>query len=250
MAGRKVLVTGGSGGIGLGIALYFAKKGAQVGIVGRGEERIAAAQDKAQGMGLTLQGYACDVRDANKLNATVERFAAHNGGLDVLCCNAGVFPSVPLNQMTEQQWDDVHAINSKGTFFSVQAAYPWLKQSACGRIVLTSSITGPLTGYPGWAHYASSKAAQLGFMRSAALEFAADQITVNAVLPGNVLTEGLSEMGEEYIADIERTIPLKRLGSVDDIAAAVCFLASEDAGYITGQTIVVDGGLVLPETLA
>ncbi|WP_201788367.1 3-oxoacyl-ACP reductase FabG [Serratia marcescens] len=249
MENRKVLVTGGSGGIGLGIALYFAKKGARVGIVGRSAEKIAAAQEKAQGMGLALQGYACDIRDAEKLNATAERFALKNNGLDVLCCNAGVFPSVPLHQMTGQQWDDVHAINSKGTFLSVQAAYPWLKQSACGRIVLTSSITGPLTGYPGWAHYSSSKAAQLGFMRSAALEFAADNITVNAVLPGNILTEGLCEMGTDYIAEIEKSVPLKRLGSVDDIAAAVFFLASQEAGYITGQTIVVDGGLVLPEAL-
>ncbi|MCP1104624.1 3-oxoacyl-ACP reductase FabG [Serratia nevei] len=249
MESRTVMVTGGSSGIGLGIALYFAKKGARVGIVGRSAEKIAVAQEKAQGMGLALQGYACDIRNADKLKAVVDAFSLENNGLDVLCCNAGVFPSVPLHQMTEQQWDDVHAINSKGTFFSVQAAYPWLKQSACGRIVLTSSITGPLTGYPGWAHYSSSKAAQLGFMRSAALEFAADNITVNAVLPGNIITDGLSEMGADYIADIEKGVPLKRLGTVDDIAAAVFFLASQEAGYITGQTIVVDGGLVLPETL-
>ncbi|WP_159180160.1 SDR family NAD(P)-dependent oxidoreductase, partial [Klebsiella pneumoniae] len=98
------------------------------------------------------------------------------------------------------QWDEVQAINSKGTFLTVQAALPWLKRAEYGRIILTSSITGPVTGYPGWAHYAASKAAQLGFMRSAALELAGDNITVNAVLPGNIVTEGLRDMGEDYIA--------------------------------------------------
>jgi 3-oxoacyl-[acyl-carrier protein] reductase len=118
-----------------------------------------------------------------------------------------------------------------------------------GRIILTSSITGPITGYPGWSHYGASKAGQLGFMRTAAIELAPRNITVNAVLPGNIFTEGLAGLGADYIASMEASIPLKRLGSVEDIANAALFLASEEAAYITGQTITVDGGQTLPESL-
>jgi len=247
---KKVLVTGGSRGIGLGIALRFARAGCCVGIVGRGQQQLTAAQDKAAEEGVVLHAYSCDLQDSTQINETVSRFATQHNGLDILCCNAGIFPSAPLAEMTEQQWDEVLAINSKGTFLSVKAAIPWLKQAEYGRVVITSSITGPVTGYPGWAHYAASKAALLGFMRTAALELAADNITVNAVLPGNIFTEGLESMGEEYVAAMIKAVPLKRLGTVDDIAAAVQFLASKEAGYITGQTLIIDGGQILPESLS
>ncbi|MER6626452.1 SDR family oxidoreductase, partial [Streptomyces sp. NPDC000931] len=116
-----------------------------------------------------------------------------------------------------------------------------------GRVVITSSITGPLTGYSGWTHYGATKAAQLGFMRSAALELAPRGITVNAVLPGNVRTEGLNDMGPEYLERMRAAIPLGRVGEVEDIAATCLFLAGPGASFITGQAIVVDGGQVLPE---
>ena len=115
-------------------------------------------------------------------------------------------------------------------------------------MILTSSITGPITGYPGWTHYGASKAGQLGFMRTAAIELAGDKITVNAVLPGNIMTEGLAALGEEYVSGMTSAIPLRRLGTVDEIGYAALFLASDEAGYITGQTLVVDGGQVLPES--
>ena len=140
-------------------------------------------------------------------------------------------------------------VNVKGTFFAVTACLPALIASGRGRVVLTSSITGPITGFPGWSHYGASKAAQLGFLRTAAIELAPHGITVNAVLPGNVLTEGLADLGEEYLAGMARSIPLGRLGTVADIGNAALFLATAEAGYITGQTLVVDGGQVLPESL-
>jgi len=171
------------------------------------------------------------------------------GGIDVLCANAGVFPDSRLADMTEQILDQVLGTNLKGTVLSVQACLPALARSGRGRVILTSSITGPITGYPGWTHYGASKAGQLGFMRTAAIELAPSRITVNAVLPGNIITEGLAELGEDYADKMAASIPLRRLGSVDDIGYAALFLASEEAGYITGQTIVVDGGQVLPETL-
>jgi len=132
---------------------------------------------------------------------------------------------------------------------TVKACIPHLERSGHGRVIVTSSITGPITGFPGWSHYGATKAAQLGFLRTACIELAPRGITVNAVMPGNVVSEGLDELGDEYRASMEASIPLGRLGEVEEIGAAALFLATDEAGYITGQTIVVDGGQVLPESL-
>jgi 3-oxoacyl-[acyl-carrier protein] reductase len=172
-----------------------------------------------------------------------------NGGIDILCANAGIFPQSKLEDMSGADWDTVLSTNVKGMHFSMQAALPALKRSKGGRIVLTSSITGPVTGFPGWAHYGASKAAQLGFMRTACIELAKYGITINAVLPGNIKTEGLTDLGADYERTMAASIPLKRLGTVDDIGYAAMFLASDQASYITGQTLIVDGGQILPESL-
>ncbi len=183
------------------------------------------------------------------LAAAVKAVASRNGGLDVLCANAGIFPPAKLEEMTVEQWDEVIDTNLKGTFLSVKAALPYLKKSDQGRIVITSSITGPVTGFPGWTHYGATKAGQLGFMRTACIELAKYGITVNAVMPGNILTEGLIGMGEDYQKTMAASIPLKRLGTVEDIGYAALYFASKEAGYVTGQTIIVDGGQILPESL-
>jgi 3-oxoacyl-[acyl-carrier protein] reductase len=124
-----------------------------------------------------------------------------------------------------------------------------MKAKQKGRIIVTSSVTGPITGYPGWTHYGASKAGQLGFMHTAAIGLAPHNITINAVMPGNIKTEGLDGLGSEYFDKMTASIPKKRLGSVEDIAFAALFFASDEAAYITGQTLVVDGGQVLPESL-
>jgi len=251
LEGRSVIVTGGSKGIGKGIARVFARVGANVLLAARDEATLQAAADDLRGMAKgrveTVVADVAKVADCQRIAQTaVELF----GGIDVLCANAGIFPDKALAEMTEQDVDTVFDCNVKGTIFSVQACVPALAASGRGRIVLTSSITGPLTGYPGWSHYGASKAAQLGFLRTAAIELAPQRITVNAVLPGNIATEGLDDMGEDYIRGMEAVIPQHRLGSVEDIGNAALFLASDEAGYITGQTIVVDGGQVLPESPA
>ena len=132
--------------------------------------------------------------------------------------------------MTDADIDQVLGTNLKGCILSVQACLPALAASGRGRVILTSSITGPVTGSPGWSHYGASKAGQLGFMRTAAIELAASGITVNAVMPGNIITEGLADLGEDYAAQMTGSIPLRRLGTVDDIGYAVLFLASDEAG--------------------
>lgn len=245
LADRSVIVTGASRGIGKGIARIFAANGAKVLLVARD---LAQAEAAALEIGANASVVAADVSReqdcARMARAAVERY----GGIDILCCNAGIFPAARLGDMAATDWDQVLDINLKGTFLTVNACLPALKARGRGRIIVTSSITGPITGYPGWSHYAASKAGQLGFVRTAAIELAPSNITVNAVLPGNILTEGVEALGVEYIGRMTSAIPQRRLGTVEDVAYAVLFLASDEARFITGQTIVVDGGQVLPES--
>jgi 3-oxoacyl-[acyl-carrier protein] reductase len=246
LKGRSVLVTGGSKGIGKGIARVFANAGARVAILARHAEQAEAA---AREIGHGAFGLSGDVTSLPNMEKAVKAVADRNGGLDVLCANAGIFPPAKLEEMTDAQWDEVVDTNLKGTFHSVKAAIPFLKKSTQGRIVITSSITGPVTGFPGWTHYGATKAGQLGFMRTACIELAKYGITVNAVMPGNIITEGLAGMGEDYMKTMAASIPLKRLGVVEDIGHAALYFASKEAGYVTGQTIIVDGGQILPESL-
>jgi 3-oxoacyl-[acyl-carrier protein] reductase len=246
---KSVIVTGGTKGIGKGIATVFAGLGAQVCIIGRNESDGAAVVEAVRQSGGSIKFCRGDVKEPADMEKTAATVAAEVGGVDILCANAGIFPLAKLEELTGSVWDEVFATNLKGMLFSIQACLPYLKRSVAGRIVLTSSITGPLTGYPGLAHYGATKAGMLGFMRTAALELARFKITINAVLPGNILTEGVSDLGSAYLDTMSASIPLKRFGTVEEIGHAVAFLASEMAGFITGQTLVVDGGQTLPESL-
>jgi 3-oxoacyl-[acyl-carrier protein] reductase len=244
--GRSVVVTGGSRGIGKGIARCFARAGAKVMIVARHLDQAEAA---AKEIGEGASASAGDVTKLADMEAMARTAAERHGGIDVLCANAGVFPQARIEDMSPEQWDEVLDCNLKGSFLSVKACVPYLKKSDQPRIVLTSSITGPVTGFPGWTHYGASKSGQLGFMRTACIELAKYGITVNAVMPGNIVTEGLEGLGADYHETMAASIPLKRLGSVDDIGHAAVYFASREAGYVTGQTIIVDGGQILPESL-
>lgn len=249
IAGRSVIVTGGSKGIGKGIAKVFGKAGGKVLVVSRNIAEAEATADEIRREGGTAKGFAADVTKMGDMQMMAEAAATAHGGLDILCANAGIFPQATIEELTAEDWDFVSDTNLKGTFLSVKACLPYLKKSDQGRVVITSSITGPVTGFPGWTHYAATKAGQLGFMRTACLELAKYKITVNAVLPGNILTEGLIALGPEYEKSMAASIPLKKLGIVEDIGYAALFFASKEASYITGQTIIVDGGQILPESL-
>jgi 3-oxoacyl-[acyl-carrier protein] reductase len=246
LEGRSVVVTGASRGIGKGIAAGFARAGARVLVVGRDG---AAAAATAEELGNGASAFAADVGDPAACAAMAAAAVERHGGIDVLCANAGIFPDVKLADMSAADIDQVLGINLKGTMLSVISCLPALEATGHGRVILTSSITGPITGFPGWAHYGASKAGQLGFMRTAAVELARKAITVNAVLPGNILTEGLAELGQEYQDSMAASIPAGKLGTVDDIANVCLFLATDEAAYVTGQAIAVDGGQVLPESL-
>jgi 3-oxoacyl-[acyl-carrier protein] reductase len=219
-------------------------------VAARGIREAESVVGEIVAAGGTAKALTADVtRQADMLalaKFTVDTF----GAIDILCANAGIFPASPLGEMTEADFDQVMNTNLKGMFLTVSACLPAMKQKKNGRIILTSSITGPVTGFTGWSHYGASKAGQLGFMRTAALELAPYGITVNAVLPGNIATEGLAGMGPDYISSMEAAVPLRRLGSVTDIANAALFFATDEAAYITGQSLVIDGGQILPESLA
>ena len=249
MKDKSVIVTGASMGIGKGIAQVFANAGCQVLLVARTLEKAEAAAAEIAEAGGRATAIAGDVTSETDMAAVAAAAMDGHGGIDVLCANAGIYPQSKLEDMSSEEWDQVLGTNLKGNFITIKACLPHLKKSDGGRIVLTSSITGPVTGFPGWTHYGASKSGQLGFMRTACMEFAKYGITVNAVLPGNTLTEGLIALGEDYLETMAASVPLKRLGTVEDIGNAALFLATKEAGYITGQTIIVDGGQIIPESL-
>jgi 3-oxoacyl-[acyl-carrier protein] reductase len=246
--GRSAIVTGGSKGIGRGIAETLAAAGVNVLVTARTQNDLDATVAGLADQPGRVSGLATDVTNPDDCRRAVETAVERHGGLDIVCANAGIFPSGRLEELTPDDIEHVLAVNFKGTVFVIQAALPALTASGHGRVIITSSITGPITGYPGWSHYGASKAAQLGFLRTAAMELAPKQITINAVMPGNIITEGLVEMGQEYMDQMAASIPARRLGSVADIGNAALFFATDEAGYITGQTLVVDGGQILPES--
>lgn len=248
--GRNVIVTGGSKGIGRGIARIFADEGANVMVVARSGALVA---ETAAELDMSCRGKvrACsaDVSRQDDVHRMVAETVDAFGGVDILCANAGVFPQKKMADMSVEDWDQVLAINLRSTFLCVKIATPYLQKSGRGRVIVTSSITGPVTGYPGWCHYAASKAGQLGFVRTAAIELAPLGITINAVQPGNVMSEGLAGLSDEYLQTMAASIPMKRLGAAKDIGFAALFFATEEAAYITGQSLVIDGGQTLPESL-
>jgi len=243
LQGRIALVIGAARGIGAGIAERFAQEGANVIIADR-EADIGAAT------AARLGGHFIGIDVAQKADADRAVAAAleRHGRLDILVQNAGIYPWTLIENIEPAEWDNVLGVNLKGTYLAARAALAPMKAQKYGRMVFTSSITGPRVTSPGHGHYSASKAGINGFIKAAALEFAGYGITVNGVEPGNILTEGVQRgRSPAFIKSMADMIPLGRLGTPRDVANAVLFLASDDAEYITGTTIIVDGGQTLPE---
>jgi 3-oxoacyl-[acyl-carrier protein] reductase len=197
--------------------------------------------------GLSAEAAPVDVTDRGSVDALAARVTDAHGRIDILAANAGIYPSTGFESLDDATWDRVMDINVKGALHAAQACLPSMLARGYGRIVFTSSITGPITGQAGFAHYGASKAALLGLMRSIAVEFAARGVTANAVMPGNVETPGLADTSEVHRRRMLSAIPMGRFGTAEDVGFAVRYLASPEAGYMTGQTLVIDGGQVLPE---
>ena len=246
---QVAVVTGAARGIGRGIASVLGAEGARVVICDLDAELAESTAASLREQGLDAVAVATDVTDRSSVDAMAAHVVAEHGRIDILAANAGIYPTTELAALDDEVWNRVMDLNVAGAVRAVQACLATMTSRGYGRIVLTSSITGPITGQPGFAHYGASKAAMLGFMRSAAVELAASGITINAVLPGNVQTPGFADTSEEHQRRMLSSIPLGRLADPEDVGWAVRFLASPEAGYITGQTLIVDGGQVLPESL-
>ena len=244
---QVAVVTGAAQGIGRGIASVLAVEGARVVICDLDADLAEATATDLRAQGLDVLAVATDVTERASVDAMAAQVVAEHGRIDIVAANAGIYPTAALAEIDDAMWDRVMDVNVTGAVRVVQACMPGMVARTYGRVVLTSSITGPLTGQPGFAHYGASKAALLGFMRSAAVELATSGVTVNAVLPGNVKTPGFATMSEEHQRLMLTSIPMRRYADPEDIGWAVRFLASPEAGYITGQTLIVDGGQVLPE---
>lgn len=243
LAGKTALVIGAARGIGKGIAVRFREEGAHLVLA---DWDAAAGQATADELGARF--IRTDIASYADAEAAVALAVSAFGRLDIIVQNAGIYPWQLIEDTSSDDWDRVMAVNLRGSFHAAKAALKPMKAQGYGRILFTSSITGPHVTSPGHGHYGATKAGINGLIRSAALEFAGFGITVNGVEPGNIMTEGIQEhRGDAHIASMVAAIPLGRLGSVRDVANAFLFLASDDASYITGTTIVVDGGQLLPE---
>ena len=249
LKGKVALVTGAGQGIGEGIARRFAAAGAQVLIATRTAKNGQAVADsivKSGGIASLLQ---TDVGEHEQVKRAVAHAVSKYGRLDIVVHNAGVYPVRSIEELTDLDLDKTLSVNLKAGFWLIQAALPHLRKQGGGRFLFTSSVTGPNVAMPGTAHYAASKSGMNGLIRTAALEFARENITVNGVEPGYILTPAMAALGsEQEIVEMAKCIPLGKLGTPLDIANAMLFLASDEAAYITGQTIVVDGGSTLPES--
>lgn len=242
---QVVIITGASRGIGKGIAQEFAREGASIVLVGRNEAALKRACDE---LGTQDSYFGADVSNAKEMEAVIQSTLNRYGKIDILCHNAGIYPHARLETMTLEEWQHVLDVNLTGTFLAVRACIPMMKKQGHGKIVITSSISGPQTALPGYSHYTASKGGVAGFIKTAAVELAKYNININAVEPGNIMTEGLEEMGQQHLDDMKKAIPLGRIGTPEDVAHAILFLASKEASYITGQSITVDGGQTLPES--
>ena len=248
LEGKVAIVTGGQRGIGLGIVEELASAGAHVFLTGIMDDEGQAAADRLTAAGSKVSFRHMDTTDEVNVAAVLSDIVRAYGRLDIAVANAAIYPNTSIIDIPVSEWDDVMRVNLRGAFVLAKCCFPYFKIQKSGRVVFLSSITGPRVSSPGYAHYATTKAGILGFMRTAALEWAPWNITLNAVEPGNILTEGVREHQPQSFIDAQcAAVPLRRLGTPQDVAHAVRFLSSDEASYITGQTIVVDGGQILPE---
>ncbi len=243
MSGKAVIVTGGGRGIGRAVAERLAADGYDLALVDVDGARVRATAAELSAS-CRAEGYECDVTNWSQVEQVTAAAAGAFGSIYGLVNNAGITADALIVRMSPEQWRRVIDVNLTGSFHFTKAVAPHMMRQRVGRIVSIASVIG-LSGNAGQANYAASKAGIIAMTKSAARELAGRAITVNAIAPGYIATDMTAGLGEEIKADMLRRIPLKRFGEANDIAGVVAFLMSADAAYVTGQTLVCDGGMVL-----
>jgi 3-oxoacyl-[acyl-carrier protein] reductase len=242
LSGQVAIVTGAARGLGLCVSLSLSGAGAKIAMVDVNADLLDEAVKRVCEAGGEAEGFTCDVTNSQRVNQVVDEVVAKWGKLDILVNNAGITRDTVVMRMKDDQWDAVININLRGTFLFTRAAARPMMKGRRGRIINMASVSG-LMGNPGQANYSASKAGVIGLTRTVARELAGRNITVNAIAPGFIATEMTAALGEEILEQVKSRIPLGRLGDPQDVADAALFLASEAAGFITGQVLTVDGGL-------
>ncbi len=238
--GKVVWVTGAGGGIGEATARRFAQEGARVAI---NDADAAGAERVAREIGAGALALPGDVTRKSEVDAMVGKIGAAWGPVDVLIANAGINRDAMAAKMSEEQWDEVMRVNVKGTFLPAQAVLPAMREKAWGRVITTSSIGS--VGNIGQANYAASKAGVIGLTKTLALEYARYGVTVNCIAPGATMTRMLAGVPDKIREQVIAKIPVGRIADPAEIAAVHCFLASDEAAFITGQVLFVDGGMTV-----
>jgi len=245
LAGRTAVITGGSRNIGFAIAKKFAKSGMNVAILSVSQGSADKAATSIVETGGTAFGIQCDITDLTSVKAAMVTINQHYGSIDVLVNSAGVLDMAKIPEMTIEHWDEVMAINARGTFFMIQQSVKYLEKSKAPRIINISSNSGRMGGFENGMAYSASKGAMIAMTYGIARQLAPKKITVNCVAPGTIESDMLKARDGETIKKLLGRFPLGRFGTTDEVAAAVCYFASEEAGFTTGAVLDVNGGLFM-----
>jgi 3-oxoacyl-[acyl-carrier protein] reductase len=242
LSNQTAIVTGASQGLGQAIAIELARNGARVVCVARNEAKLQSTVDSITSQGGTAWPLSCDVKSKDSVEQAVDQVVEKWERLDILVNNAGVTRDTLIPRMTDDEWDDVIDTNLRGSFLFARAASRYMMRQRYGRIINMASVAG-LMGNPGQTNYSASKAGLIGLTRSMSRELAGRKVTINAVAPGFIESDMTRVLGPAVLDEAKKRIPAKRLGTAEDVAYAVLFLASPAASYITGQVLTVDGGM-------
>ncbi|RPI27183.1 MAG: 3-oxoacyl-[acyl-carrier-protein] reductase [Acidobacteria bacterium] len=244
LSSQVALITGSARGIGRRIAEALAANGAKVVIADLFEEQVQSCVDQLRSSGCDATGVTVNVTQVEAVRAAIQTANEKLGRIDILVNNAGITRDNLLLRMKDEEWRQVLATNLDGVFFVTREVLPTMLKQRHGRVINIASVVGEM-GNPGQANYAASKAGLIGFTKALAREVASRDITVNAVAPGYIETEMTAKLSEKARQELQNMIPMKRIGNVDDVSSGVCFLASKEAGYITGHVLNINGGMYM-----